>query len=82
MARKNPFQSWLDEILNEVWDAQVAYEWSENRLADEAGLCYGTVHRLYEGITQEPRASTIFKLARAVGMTVKMIKEVRRKHAA
>jgi len=52
---------------------------SDNKLAAEANLCYQTVRNLESYTTVEPRETTIWKLARAVGFQIEYKKIVRAK---
>lgn len=56
----------IDAIFNEA-DAKGL---SNNKLAEEAKLAYQTVVNLDSYITVEPRETTIWKLARAVGFQI------------
>lgn len=40
------------------------------RFATEIGMCHGTVSRMAQGITQHPRAETVFAMLSALGYEV------------
>jgi hypothetical protein len=46
-----------------------------NDLAAEAGLDWTTVDNLYRGVTKRPAHKTIFALARAVKMDLRLVQE-------
>jgi len=68
MAKLESFVDDIYEIAHDVWD----FSWVD--LAEEAGCSYTTVWRLGMRVTRWPRLQTIFKLARAVGMDVDLIR--------
>jgi hypothetical protein len=41
-----------------------------SRIAAKADLCHGTVSRMANGITQHPRAETVFAMLRVLGYEV------------
>lgn len=71
-----PFDLWLNETRQDIFDYMETVDWSCNRMAKYAGLAPGTVYNLRKKKTREPRASTIFKLARSLGLSL----EVSEKH--
>lgn len=73
------FEAWMWDLLNDVFELAKEYGWSISRLAAEAQLSANTVYRLRSEETREPRARTLFKLARAVGMTLDIIQTHYRK---
>lgn len=65
----------LREIFDLAFDQEVCAYATIEDLAHASKLCPATVHRLYQGITKEPRLSTIYKLARAIKMDIELVKE-------
>jgi hypothetical protein len=59
----------VDEIYERACDV---LDWDWDDLAKAAQLSYMTVERLGNRITEWPRFYTVFKLAMAVGMEVKL----------
>lgn len=59
-----------EEILDAIFDRSDDLGWSVKRLAEEAGLCVKTVHRLNRFETQQPYDTTLSKLAIAVGLHI------------
>lgn len=79
--RKDAFDDWRDEVLQTIWDLNAATEGASfPELAAEAGLAATTVWRLAAGITKDPKARTIFKLCKAVGLWMSVVEEIRQKH--
>ena len=76
------FDSWRKEVLSEVFDlAHGVYDWNISQLADKADLSPSTVRRLMNEQTQDPRSSTLFKLTKAVGLWMSVIREIQQKHS-
>jgi DNA-binding phage protein len=77
--KKLGFLGFLEQIRREIFsvafDPDICDFATVNDLADEAGLCWATVDNLYRGTTKEPRLSTFFKLCKAVGMDINLVKE-------
>ncbi len=67
------FDTWMWGLLSDAFELAAEYGWTIPRLAAEARLCNSTVYKLLYKQTREPRARTLFKLARAVGMTMNII---------
>lgn len=63
------------EIFSVAFDPDICGFSTVNDLADEAGLCWATVDNMYRRQTKEPRLSTFFKLCKAVGMDINLVKE-------
>jgi ornithine carbamoyltransferase len=60
------------ELIDDLFtEATKTMTWEE--LADKARLCRATVYRLGTYQTQVPQEMTIWKLARAVGMEVRVL---------
>lgn len=70
-----------EKLLDAIFQEAEANKISNNKLADMSKLCYQTVSNLDNRITMEPRESTIWKLARAVGfeIEIKRIKAIKLK---
>lgn len=80
MAKKKVgrFEDWRDTVLEMVWDMNNGlHGWSLPELAAEADLAPVTVWRLYTKRTKDPKARTIFKLTKAVGLWMEVVEEVR-----
>lgn len=60
----------VDDIFNE---ASKRYTWLQ--LADKAGVSHTTVYRLGTRVTRLPQLRTIFLLAKAAGLDVKLLKK-------
>ena len=41
-----------------------------SKFADEIGMCHGTVSNMARGVTQHPRAETVFQMLKALGYEV------------
>lgn len=82
MKRKNlGYGDWRDGLLNKVFQAQTdLWQWTLEELAEEAQLHPTTVRRLRDRVTHDPRSSTIYKLATAVGMDLVMIEKVKKSY--
>lgn len=72
--RRDPQTEWLETTLALVWEVATEYKWSVNRIAEEAGLSWATVDRLWSGVTYDPRSSTIRKVMAATGVTVAAVR--------
>ena len=45
-------------------------EWSQERLAREAGISYQTLIKIEQGRIQNPKLETLIKLAKALGVSL------------
>jgi len=61
------------DIFDAAFDPDICGYSTTNELAEEADLCWTTVDNLYRGVTKKPGWFTIVKLAKAVGMDVRLI---------
>lgn len=69
------YQDRLDALVDQIFEeATYRLDWSWNDLADEAGMCRSTVTRLGNRETRLPQLHTMYRLAKAVGMDVSMVK--------
>ncbi len=66
------------DIFEAAFDEDICGFECVNHLAEEAGLSWQTVDNLYRGKTKHPRFETIEKLAKAVGMDLKLVKHALR----
>lgn len=57
----------LHRLVDLIYKEAAEYEWTWNKLAEEAGLAYQTVANLGDRKTRWPRFSTVWRLAKAVG---------------
>lgn len=67
---------WLEDlhrIIDAVYEAAYSRDWTWADLARFADVSYYTVWRLGERDTRYPQTLTIWKLAKAVGMSVKLV---------
>lgn len=65
----------LDAIIDDLFNAATYdCDWTWNHFAVEAGLAYSTVANLGDRKTRLPQLRTIFRMATAVGMDVRVIK--------
>jgi len=69
MAKLESLVDDIYEIASDVWD----FSWAD--LAEQSGCAYTTVWRLGMRVTRWPRLQTLYKLARAVGMDVQVIRD-------
>ncbi len=67
----------LNRIVDQIYDEAGAMNMSWPKLAKKAGLSYITVWKLGTRWTQYPRASTVMRLAKAVGFTLTLEKKVK-----
>jgi hypothetical protein len=75
MVLEDDYIQRLDEIIDELFSAATYQcDWTWNQFAAESGLAYSTVCRLGERTTRVPHLRTIFRMANAVGMDVKVLK--------
>jgi hypothetical protein len=61
-----------EKLIDGIFHESDSLDMSLTDLAAEAGLSYQTVVRLNNYTTVEPRETTIWKLARAVGFEIEM----------
>ena len=64
------------DIFEAAFDPDICGFATTNELAEEAGLSWTTVDRLYRGLTKRPHHWTIYRLAKAVKMDIELVKEV------
>jgi transcriptional regulator with XRE-family HTH domain len=50
--------------------------WTQEELAERAGVSLAIVSSLEQGLRQDPRLSTVVKLARALGVTLDELADV------
>lgn len=67
----------LNEYVNRIYNEANRQDLSWSELAQKAGLADSTVYNLGNVVTQEPRFSTIVKLARAVGWELTLRAELK-----
>lgn len=78
---RQAYRQLLTDIFDAAWDPDICNYGTVNELAAAAGLNWVTVSRLWDHCcraktgTQEPRLSTVFKLAKAVGMDLTLARE-------
>jgi len=65
----------LARIVDEIFNEAYRRDWTWSDLARFAGVCYGTVWRMGERDTRFPQALTVWKLAKAVQMSVTLTKK-------
>jgi DNA-binding phage protein len=73
------YEKFLESVLTDVFDATDAMDMPNSQLAKDAELSTATVYNLYHRYTKWPRMSTVYKMAAAVGMTAKFLKEEQKK---
>lgn len=67
------YATYLHGIVDEIFiKAADVKEWSWVRLASEAGISYSTVLKLGNRLTLYPRHMTVWKLAKAVGLSYEL----------
>ena len=75
------FKKALDQVRKDIFEAafdpNICGMGTINELADKAGLAWATVERLYRSKdgTKNPGLRTIFCLAKAVKMDIKLVQE-------
>lgn len=69
------YERFLTKLTDQLFDAAYMEGLTWIGFAKRAGLAYTTVYNLGMRITRYPQLRTIYKLAKAVGMDVKIIKE-------
>jgi DNA-binding phage protein len=68
------YEQFLDQVVDDIFnEASKRYTWQQ--LADKAGVSHTTVYRLGMRITRLPQLRTIFLLAKAAGLDVKLLKK-------
>jgi len=74
----------LNEIVDKIYDTAAELEMTDVELGEKAKLCPATIYRLAHRITKEPRFSTVWKLCKAVGLTLTVAqqKAMRKRRAA
>jgi hypothetical protein len=73
----------LHALVDSVFElACDKFDWSWEQFAEQAQLSPSTVYKLGNRVTQYPRYFTVFKLARAVGMDLKLAELPRRRSTA
>jgi len=68
------YESFLKHLVDELFDDAARQNMTWDRFAEAAGTSKSTVYRLGSRITRFPRIDTIYKLSKAVGKDVKIIK--------
>ena len=53
--------------------------WTQQKLAEEAGLCYAIICKIEQGISQEPTINTLIKIADAFDINMDELIGRRRK---
>lgn len=64
-----------DAIIEQIVKAAKELDWTEYRLAKESGVSPMAIGRILRGVDRDktdPKLSTVVKLARAVGLDVKL----------
>lgn len=74
----------LNRLVDDIFSvATYEKDWTWGRLAKEAGVAYTTVCRLGERETRLPQLRSIYRLAKAVGMDLQVVKhELKMRKAA
>lgn len=62
----------LREIVAELADVMWAKAWNCQKMAGKSNLCYATVVNLINGITRYPRFNTVYKMAKALKMELRI----------
>lgn len=89
MTRKkgkvSPWQKFASDMLGDIFLAAEVFYYTNAELSEKSGLSLPTVYRMRWLATttwdrnHEPRLSTIWRLARAVGMDMKLFEREARK---
>ncbi len=98
MARKNSryskreqklqreFETDLNNIVDDLFVLATKKQWTLFHFSKEANVAVQTVDRLYNRETVQPQLRTVWKLAKALGVEIKLvgnsIKALRRSEAA
>lgn len=64
------FDRWRNQTVTDMEDMMHVLEWTNADLARHAKLCPSTVSKLRKRQTREPRASTIFNIAKSLGLSL------------
>lgn len=72
--RKKKSKKAPDTVLGtNIRNIRLAKKWSKSRLVKETGLDYHTIAKVENGITPDPRVTTVVKIAKALGKTVEVL---------
>lgn len=68
------YEQFLNKVVDDIFnEAAKRYTWQQ--LAEKAGVSHTTVYRLGTRMTKLPQLRTIFLLAKAAGMDVKLLRK-------
>lgn len=68
------YEKFLDGVVDDIFnEAAKRHTWQQ--LAKKAGVSHTTVYRLGMRITRFPQLRTVFLLAKAAGLNVRLIKK-------
>ncbi len=74
--RRKPYEMWRDQLLDDIFEsARDVWHFSMSDLTEHSGLASATVYRYRDRKVVHPRLQTVFKLCRAVGMDIEIVKE-------
>lgn len=81
---RRTWKTTVRELLDDIFGAAALFRYTGTELAEKSGLSKATVYRLWRkaeewnGEEDSPcdmRVSTLFKLAKAIGMNVKLVEK-------
>ena len=74
----NDTQRVIKQIVDAVTQELNSFDWPWDVLAEKAGVSYGTIQRFrYREYRDSPLLSTVLKIAKAVGLEVRVSKRKR-----
>ena len=68
-ALEDQYARYLHGIVEELFDVAWHKDWSWPEFAKAAGVCYSTVLKLGNRHTRYPRHMTVWKMAKALGLS-------------
>jgi hypothetical protein len=72
------FEKFLDTVIDDIFDANYSNPTTDGnwwRLSKASGVSYGSVVNLGNRDTKSPHLKTVYRLAEAVGIDVRLIKQ-------
>jgi hypothetical protein len=77
-AAKHGFQGPLRAILDDVAHVIHAFQFSESYLTRASGLSHATLYRIKFGVGMDHRFSTVYAIAKAVGLEIKVVEAAKK----
>lgn len=73
------YSNHLHDLIDEIYEIAAAKQWTWSELALNSGISYSTVLKLGNRDTKYPRHMTIWKMAKAVGKDIELVRHLMRK---